>query len=92
MTDKRLKELETMAEKKIFDMVDHPAHYTSNKYEAIDVIEDAISKLPPIEGFLTGQCLKYLLRWFFKNGVEDLKKTRWYLNRLIERLEKNAGV
>ena len=70
------------------DNVNHPQHYTRGKYEAIDVIEDSISGLPATEGFLTAQVLKYVLRWFWKNGLEDLKKARWYLDRLISKLEK----
>lgn len=70
------------------DNVNHPAHYTSNRYEAIDVIEDAVSKLEPVEAFLTGQVLKYMLRWKFKNGAEDLRKAQWYLARLIEKGQK----
>lgn len=75
----------------VADMVNRPAHYTQNKFEVIDIIEDAIAQLPPVEGFLTGQILRYVLRWFFKNGLEDLKKARWYLNRLIERVETSGG-
>ena len=36
------------------------------------------------KGFLEGNMKKYMHRWKNKNGVEDLKKLRWYLNRLIE--------
>lgn len=36
-------------------------------------------------GFCEGNVLKYLLRWRRKDGLQDLKKAAWYLNRLIER-------
>lgn len=70
------------------DRVDRPSHYTAGKSEAIDVIEDAIKDAPNVEaGFLQGQVLKYLLRiWLKDNPLEDAKKARWYLNRLIDKL------
>ena len=70
------------------DRVDNPSHYTAGKSEAIDVIEDAIKDAPNVEaGFLQGQVLKYLLRiWLKDNPLEDAKKARWYLNRLIDKL------
>ena len=44
------------------DIVNSPAHYTSGRYEAIDVIEDAITEAPNVQaGYLQGQVLKYLL-------------------------------
>ena len=68
--------------------MDNPSHYTAGKSEAIDVIEDAIKDAPNVEaGFLQGQVLKYLLRiWLKDNPLEDAKKARWYLNRLIDKL------
>ena len=70
------------------DRVNRPSHYTSGNTEAIDVIEDAIKDAPNVEaGFLQGQVLKYLLRiWLKDNPLEDAKKARWYLNRLIDKL------
>ena len=70
------------------DMVNNPAHYTSGRFEAIDVIEDAILSAPTVmDGFLQGQALKYLLRlWHKIDAKEDAEKARWYLNRLIDSL------
>lgn len=69
------------------DNVNHPAHYKAkNGLEAIDVIEAFTEGLSGVEAVCTGNALKYLLRWKQKNGVEDLEKARWYLNRLIDRL------
>lgn len=31
---------------------------------------------------------KYIYRWKEKNGIQDLKKARWYLNDLISKLEQ----
>jgi hypothetical protein len=76
------------------DEVDHPSHYTAGKQEAIDVIEDVIRFAPdPVSGSLQWQVLKYVLRmWLKGNPIKDAKKSAWYLNRLIARLEKNDGV
>ena len=71
-------------------MVNSPAHYTRGKTEAIDVIEDAIQDAPsPKEGMLQGQVLKYILRmWLKDKPLQDANKARWYLNRLISKLEE----
>jgi len=70
------------------DMVNSPAHYTKGRYEAIDVIEDAIEEAPSVKtGMLQAQALKYLLRlWHKIDAKEDAEKARWYLNRLIDSL------
>lgn len=66
------------------DMVNHPPHYTAGKFECIDVIKDVLSfHEDAVSGWLTGQIIKYIWRWPLKNGVEDLKKTRFYLDKLI---------
>jgi len=73
------------------DPVDHPEHYTAGKVEVIDILEQAVQDAPdPISGGLLWQTLKYLLRlWYKGNMLQDAKKARWYLNRLIERLERD---
>ena len=71
------------------ETVNRPSHYQSKSgLEAIDVIEAFCDGLNGIEAFCTGNALKYLCRWKSKNGIEDLKKAQWYINRLIERFEK----
>lgn len=46
----------------------------------------------PVSGYHHGQTLKYLLRLWNKDGaLQDASKARWYLNRLIERLEDQAS-
>jgi len=74
----------------LLDKVNHPPHYTKGKYEAIEVIEDAVQFAPNVvDGNLQWQTLKYLLRmWHKGNALEDAKKARWYLDRLIDRMEK----
>lgn len=63
------------------DEVNKPAHY-QGKYECIDVIEDRLST-NGFQGYLEGNVWKYLYRYRSKNGVTDLKKAQWYLERLI---------
>ena len=71
------------------ETVNHPSHYQSKTgIEAIDVIEAFCDGLNGIEAFCTGNALKYMCRWKNKNGLEDLKKAKWYINKLIERFEK----
>ena len=71
------------------DNVNHPQHYQSKSgLETIDVIEAFTEDLVGGEATNTGNVLKYMCRWKSKNGLEDLKKARWYLNRLIGIVEK----
>lgn len=68
------------------DNVNHPRHYASasNGIECIDAIEAATERLLGLEAVCTGNVLKYIWRWKDKNGVEDLQKAKWYLEKLIE--------
>ena len=63
------------------DMVNHPPHYNQKSVECIDAIESATDN--GFEYYLQGNIIKYLWRYRYKNGVEDLKKAQWYLSRLI---------
>ena len=75
------------------DMVNHPNHYMSKTgLETIDVIEAFTFDLKGIEATDTGNILKYMCRWKNKNGLQDLKKAQWYLNHLINYVEKNNEV
>ncbi len=69
------------------DPVNHPAHYTQGGIECIEAIEASMSK-EAFAGYLKGNMLKYVWRYQHKGGVEDLRKAQWYLNRLIEEVEK----
>lgn len=70
------------------DNVNHPQHYmSSNGIETIDAIDAFTEGLTGYEAVYTGNVLKYTCRWKKKNGLEDLKKAAWYLNRLIKKLE-----
>lgn len=72
------------------DMVNNPTHYTMGKFETIDVIQDVTRHLVGYESWLIGNILKYVMRYKFKNGIEDLKKAQFYLNRLILDMEGDA--
>lgn len=66
------------------DNVNHPTHYTDGGIECIEAIEAQLT-LEEYRGYLRGNCAKYLWRCNLKAAtLEDLKKCRWYLNRLIE--------
>ena len=68
-------------------------YYNHGAIEAIDAIESACAGLSGFEGFLTGTCLKYLFRWRWKGtALADLKKARYYLDRLIAEQEKALGI
>lgn len=62
----------------------NPSHYKQGGIEAIDGIAAACTGLDGVEAYCTGNAIKYLWRWKHKNGVEDLKKAQWYINKLIE--------
>lgn len=68
------------------DNVNHPSHYQSDKYETIDVLKDMLGD-EGFQGFCMGNVIKYCWRYKRKNGTEDLKKARWYLDRLIKERE-----
>ena len=71
------------------DPVNHPAHYTAGAVEVIAILEQAAAVAPdPVLGGLQWQCLKYLMRmWLKGDALQDAQKARWYLDRLISKLE-----
>lgn len=64
------------------DVVNHPTHYTHGKYECIEVMEDCFGK-EAVQHFCLLNAFKYLWRTNHKNGVEDIEKARWYLDRYL---------
>lgn len=74
------------------DNVNHPSHYTQGGVECIDAITAATVKKTGIEAVCTANVIKYLWRYESKNGMEDVKKAQWYLNRLINELEGKPAV
>ena len=61
------------------DIIKQPKHYIANAIEPIDFI--IANKL----NFCEGNVVKYIPRWRLKNGVEDLKKAKQYIDFLIEK-------
>tara|TARA_B100000795_G_C22470825_1_gene312926 strand:- start:316 stop:567 length:252 start_codon:yes stop_codon:yes gene_type:complete len=68
------------------DNVNHPPHYGTGSIECIEYIEDSLTEDEFI-GYLRGNITKYLHRWRYKNGIEDLKKAEWYICKLIKVVE-----
>ena len=64
------------------DNVNHPPHYNQAGIECLDAIEAATGE--GFEHYLQGNILKYLWRYRYKNGIEDLKKAQFYLDRLVK--------
>ena len=63
--------------------VNHPKHYNTGKVEVIDAIEEWNM------GFCAGNVIKYVARHKHKGKpIEDLKKAKWYLERLIQQYEQ----
>ena len=79
-------------EKKSEDMVNHPSHYTHGGVECIDAITSALSSYEDsVDSWLVGQVIKYLWRAPLKGKYEeDIKKAQFYLNRLVEKIDKNG--
>jgi hypothetical protein len=64
------------------DIVNNPKHYNQAGIECIDAIRAATGE--GYEHYLQGNIIKYLWRYRYKNGVEDLEKAQWYLKELIK--------
>lgn len=71
------------------DNVNHPSHYTQGGIECIDALKAATVGLTGIEAVCTANAIKYLWRWKHKNGIEDIEKAIWYLERLRKEVEKS---
>jgi hypothetical protein len=66
------------------DPVNSPSHYADSfgGIQCIEAIEAAMGT-EAFKGFIRGNAIKYLWRYDKKNGAEDLRKAKWYLERLI---------
>lgn len=76
------------------DLVNHPPHYTAGRVETIDYIEDCVTCAPDaVLGGLQWQVLKYIgsRLWLKGSTLQDAKKARFYLDRLIAKLEGQAS-
>jgi|TARA_R100000656_G_scaffold182_1_gene288 hypothetical protein len=64
----------------------NPTHYKQGEIEVIDFILDQNMD------YLTANVQKYISRWRFKDGIDDLRKARWFLDKLIEQQMKNSVI
>nr|DAH28748.1 MAG TPA: nucelotide kinase [Caudoviricetes sp.] len=69
------------------DNVNHPSHYETENFECIDVMIETQGK-EAVMDFCVCNAFKYIYRHNNKNGVEDVKKAKWYLDKYIELSEK----
>lgn len=78
------------AHKATRDVVNHPGHYESGKFECIEVMEET-QGTEAVLAFCICNAFKYLYRHRRKNGIEDVKKARWYLDKYIEIVERGQA-
>lgn len=69
------------------DPIKHPPHYIRGGMECINVIEAVVQGLDPFEAYCIGNVIKYSWRWKQKNGIEDIRKAKQYLEFLEKYLE-----
>ena len=69
-------------DKEYGDDVESPFHYNKGSIECVDAIEAASTKVE-FEGYLRANVLKYVWRFRYKDNIKDLRKARWYLDKLI---------
>lgn len=70
------------------DMVNHPTHYETGKFECIEVMVET-QGVEAVQDFCICNAFKYLYRHRRKNGKEDIEKARWYINKYLELEEKD---
>lgn len=68
------------------DMVNHPQHYTQGGIECIDALKAATVGKRGIEAVCVANVIKYLWRYEEKNGIEDVRKAKFYIDRLLKEL------
>jgi hypothetical protein len=83
----RYKEIRDALNADVVDVVNSPPHYKTGGIEAIEGIEASMGP-EAFAGYLKGSVTKYLWRYEKKGKpLEDLKKARWFLDRLIQKVE-----
>lgn len=65
------------------DNVNHPSHYETGKFECIDVMVEILGA-EATKNFCVCNAFKYIYRHKRKNGLEDIQKAIWYLNKAVE--------
>lgn len=78
----------TLLTQPVSDPVNSPSHYASGDIECIDAIKASMTR-EAFLGYLKGNIQKYMWRYEKKvNPIEDVKKARWYMNKLVDELDK----
>ena len=72
------------------DMVNHPKHYNKHGVECIDAIRATLTE-DEFRGYCKGNVLKYTWRERYKNGLEDLRKAQWYLERVVNDIRQDKS-
>ena len=72
------------------DMVNHPKHYNKHGVECIDAIRATLTE-DEFRGYCKGNVLKYTWRERYKNGLEDLQKAQWYLERVVNDIRQDKS-
>lgn len=65
----------------------NPQHYKNGDIECIDAIKAAVIYKHGIEAACVANVIKYLWRYESKNGIEDVRKAQWYIERLIKEIK-----
>ena len=74
---------DTETKEEMPDNVNHPSHYETGKFECIDVMIET-QGVEAVKHFCICNAFKYLYRHNGKNGVEDIKKAKWYIDKHLE--------
>lgn len=85
--DKMEQEYRSKLERDHSNPVDSPRHYTNSRIDCIDAMLDT-QGLEAVRSFCICNAFKYIWRHNTKNGLEDIKKARWYLDKYIELSER----
>ena len=81
-------EIPVADKKPLVSNVEHPSHYNQDGIECIEAIKASLGKEFP--AYCKGNVMKYLWRYQYKNGLEDLKKAQVYLKWMVEAVEKET--
>ena len=71
------------------DIVNHPSHYETGKFECFDVMREAFGD-EAVKNFCICNAFKYLYRHQRKNGIEDIRKAKWYIDHFLEIVDEGA--
>lgn len=74
---------------KPFTAID-PAHYRTGKFECIDVMIET-QGLEKVQDFCLCNAFKYIYRHRNKNGAEDIRKAKWYIDKYLELEDRKDG-